>query len=62
MRRILFAVIGCFTVFCAHAAQIVNVDYVHKLIAQEWDISVPIKTDNIMAAANMKYLLTAVDV
>ena len=62
MRRILFAVIGCFTVFCAHAAQIVNVDYVHKLIAQEWDISVPIKTNNIMAAANMKYLLTAIDV
>ena len=62
MRRILFAVIGCFTVFCAHSAQIVNVDYVHKLIAQEWDISVPIKTDNIMAAVNMKYLLTAVDV
>ncbi|MBQ2844565.1 MAG: hypothetical protein IJE79_00935, partial [Alphaproteobacteria bacterium] len=62
MRRILFAVIGCFTVFCAHAAQIVNVDYVHKLIAQEWDISIPIKADSPMQAANMKYLLTAVDV
>ncbi|MBQ7055635.1 MAG: hypothetical protein IJN91_01750, partial [Alphaproteobacteria bacterium] len=54
--------IGCFAVFCAHAAQVVNVDYVHKLIAQKWDISVPIKTNNIMAVANMKYLLTAVDV
>ncbi|MBR3782158.1 MAG: hypothetical protein IKL14_02100, partial [Alphaproteobacteria bacterium] len=62
MRKILFALIGCFAVFCAHAAQVVNVDYVHKLIAQKWDISVPIKTNNIMAVANMKYLLTAVDV
>ncbi|MBQ2844950.1 MAG: hypothetical protein IJE79_02965 [Alphaproteobacteria bacterium] len=62
MRRILFAVIGCFTVFCAHAAQIVNIDYIHKLIAQEWDISIPIKADSPMHVANMKYLLTAIDV
>ncbi|MBQ7055856.1 MAG: hypothetical protein IJN91_02905 [Alphaproteobacteria bacterium] len=62
MRKIIFALIGCFAVFCAHAAQVVNVDYVHKLIAQKWDISVPIKTNNIMAVANMKYLLTAIDV
>ena len=62
MRKILFGVFGCLVAVCAHAAQVVNVDYVHKLIAQKWDISVPIKTNNIMAAVNMKYLLTAVDV
>ena len=62
MRKILFGVLGCLVAVCAHAAQVVNVDYVHKLIAQKWDISVPIKTNNIMAAVNMKYLLTAVDV
>ena len=62
MRKIIFALIGCFVAICAHAAQVVNVDYVHKLIAQKWDISVPIKTNNIMAVANMKYLLTTVDV
>ena len=62
MRKISFALIGCFIAVCTHAAQIVNVDYIHKLITQEWDITVPIKTDNITAAANMKYLLTAVDV
>ena len=62
MRKILFGVLGCLVAICAHAAQVVNVDYVHKLIAQKWDISVPIKTNNIMAVANMKYLLTAVDV
>ena len=62
MKKILVSLIGCFVAICAHAAQIVNVDYVHKLIAQKWDISVPIKADNPMQVANMKYLLTAVDV
>ena len=62
MKKVLFALIGCFVAICAHAAQIVNVDYIHKLIQQEWDVTVPIRTDNVMAAANMKYLLTAIDV
>ena len=62
MRKILFGVLGCLVAVCAHAAQIVNVDYVHKLIAQKWDVSVPIKADSPMQVANMKYLLTAVDV
>ena len=62
MKKIFFALLGCFIAICAHAAQIVNVDYVHKLIAQKWDISVPIKADNPMQVANMKYLLTAIDV
>ena len=62
MRKILFSVLGCLVAVCAHAAQIVNVDYVHKLIAQKWDVSVPIKADSPMQVANMKYLLTAVDV
>ncbi|MBR3782172.1 MAG: hypothetical protein IKL14_02170, partial [Alphaproteobacteria bacterium] len=62
MRKILFSVLGCLVAVRAHAAQIVNVDYVHKLIAQKWDVSVPIKADSPMQVANMKYLLTAVDV
>ena len=62
MKKMFFALIGCFVAICAHAAQIVNVDYIHKLIQQEWDVTVPIRTDNVMAAANMKYLLTAIDV
>ena len=62
MRKILFSVLGCLVAVCAHAAQIVNVDYVHKLIAQKWDVSVPIKANSPMQVANMKYLLTAVDV
>ncbi|MFQ6744868.1 MAG: hypothetical protein ACLRFN_02720, partial [Alphaproteobacteria bacterium] len=62
MRKILFAVIGCFSAICAQAAQIANLDYVHKSIQQKWDITIPIKADSPMQAANMKYLLTAVDV
>ena len=62
MKKILFAIFGCFVALCARAAQIVNVDYIHKIIQQEWDVTVPIRTNNIMAAANMKYLLTAIDV
>ena len=62
MRNILFGVLGCLVAVCAHAAQVANLDYVHKLIQQKWDISIPIKADNPMLAANMKYLLTAVDV
>ena len=62
MRKILFGVLGCLVAVCAHAAQVANLDYVHKLIQQKWDISIPIKADNPMLAANMKYLLTAVDV
>ena len=62
MRKILFGVLGCLVAVCAHAAQVANLDYVHKMIQQKWDISIPIKADNPMLAANMKYLLTAVDV
>lgn len=47
-----------------HSAQVANVEYVHKVIEQKWDITVPynpllVSTQQI---ANMKYLLTAVDV
>ena len=62
MRKILFGVFGCLVAVCVHAAQVANLDYVHKLIQQKWDISIPIKADNPMLATNMKYLLTAVDV
>ena len=48
----------------AHSAQIVNVEYIHNAIAQKWDITIPYNSEltNPRVAANMKYLLTAVDV
>ena len=52
--------------FCgvAQSAQIVNVEYIHKLIEQEHGITVPYNTDlhDPTVAANMKYLLTTIDI
>ncbi len=47
-----------------YAAQIVNVEYIHNAIAQKWDITVPYNKSltNPRVAANMKYLLTTIDV
>ena len=64
MKRLLF---GIFCVlFCgvAQSAQIVNVEYIHKLIEQKHGITVPYNTDlhDPTVAANMKYLLTTIDV
>lgn len=64
MKRLL---LGFFCMlFCgaAQSAQIVNVEYIHKLIEQEHGITVPYNTDlhDPTVAANMKYLLTTIDV
>ena len=52
--------------FCgfAHSAQIVNVEYIHNAIANRWDITVPYNPalTNPRVAANMKYLLSTIDV
>ncbi|MBD5391816.1 hypothetical protein HDR66_03350, partial [bacterium] len=66
-RFIFSAFIALFAVIPAHAAQIVNVDYVHKIIDRKMTAlgatkSMKINATDIYAAANMKYLLTAVDV
>ena len=48
----------------AYSAQVVNVEYIHNAIAQKWDITIPYNPElaNPRVAANMKYLLTVVDV
>ncbi len=55
-----------FVLFCgvAQSAQVVNVEYVHNAIKQKCDITVPYNPEltNPRVAANMRYLLTAVDV
>ena len=61
--------IFCFLVslsFCvrvAAAAQMVNVEYIHSAIEKEWGINIPYNPalENPHVAANVKYLLTAVD-
>ncbi len=63
MKRL---IVFLFLILCgvAHSAQIVNVEYIHNAIKQKWDITVPYNTEltNPRVAANMKYLLTTVDV
>ncbi len=47
----------------SHAAEMVNVEYIHNTIQNRWGITVPYNPSltNPRVAANMKYLLTAVD-
>lgn len=63
MQKILliFILLACNT---AHAAEMVNVEYIHKLIKQQWDITIPYspKLSTPKVAANMKYLLTLIDI
>lgn len=63
IKRFLYF-IACLFVCRLHAAQVANVEYVHNSIKQKWGIEVPYNADldNPHVAANMKYLLTAVDV
>ena len=58
---VLFGILFCGSLY---GAQIVNVEYIHNAIKQKWDITVPYNAElsNPRVAANMKYLLTAIDV
>ncbi len=62
MKRLLVVFFTLFT-FTANSAQIANVEYIHKLIEQQHGITVPYNSEltNPQVAANMKYLLTAID-
>ena len=64
MKKFLFALCGLLFTFNANAGQMANVEYIHQLIKQEHNIDIKYSPDLISPrqAANMKYLLTAVDV
>ena len=64
MKRLLFGFFCMLFCGAAQSAQIVNVEYIHKLIEQEHGITVPYNTGlhDPTVAANMKYLLTTIDV
>ncbi len=65
MMKNLFAILfGFWFIFVAQAAQVVNVEYIHNSIQQKWNISIPYNTEltNPQVVANMKYLLTTIDV
>ena len=63
MKRLLFSIFCVLLCATAQSAQIVNVEYIHKLIEQEYGITVPYNSEltNPHVAANMKYLLTTID-
>ena len=63
-KKLLFTLISAVFMFNANAAQMANVEYIHQLIKQEHGIDIKYSPDLISPrqAANMKYLLTAVDV
>ncbi len=66
MEKIL-RILGVMMVLCTvspvHSAEMVNVEFIHQVIAQKWDIMVPYNPSlgNLGVAANMKYLLCAID-
>ena len=63
MKRLLFTIFCILCCGVCNSAQIVNVEYIHKLIEQQYGITVPYNSDltNPQVAANMKYLLTTID-
>ncbi|MBD5391596.1 hypothetical protein HDR66_02205 [bacterium] len=65
LKRLIFAAFVTLSVIApVCAAQIVNVEYIHKSIEQKWGVTVPYNPalGDEKIVANMKYLLTAVDV
>ena len=63
MKRVLFGIFCMLFCGVCNSAQIVNVEYIHKLIEQQYGITVPYNSNltNPHVAANMKYLLTTID-
>ncbi|MCL2331437.1 MAG: hypothetical protein FWC61_02725 [Proteobacteria bacterium] len=66
LLRLLFAtVFSLFFIAGAHAGPVANVQYLHNYIQQKWNLNLPINTAagaNPTAAANMQYLLCAIDI
>lgn len=64
IKTVISIFLGFLFIFAAQSAQIVNIDYIHTAIADKWDVVIPYNREitNVGVAANMKYLLTAIDV
>ncbi len=63
-RKILSILVALFMFLPnAHSAEMVNVEYIHQYLNARWGIDLPRNPlTNPYAAANMKYLLTVVDI
>ena len=63
MKKLISLILGTFFITTAHTAQIANVEYIHSAIQDKHDITVPYSPEltDTTVAANMEYLLTAID-
>ena len=63
MKRVLLCLLSYVCVFEAQSAQVVNVEYIHKIIKKKWDIELSYNSALVTpkVVANMEYLLAAVD-
>ena len=64
-RKILSVIFAMFMFLpTAHGAEMVNVEYIHQYLNTRWGIDLPYSPEltNPRVAANMKYLLTVVDI
>ena len=64
-RKILSVIFAIFMFLPnAHSAEMVNVEYIHQYLNTRWGIDLPYNPglENPRVAANMKYLLTVVDI
>ena len=64
-RKILSVIFAIFMFLPnAHSAEMVNVEYIHQYLNARWGIDLPYnpELENPRVAANMKYLLTVVDI
>ena len=64
-RKILSVIFALFMFLPnAHSAEMVNVEYIHQYLNARWGIDLPYNPElkNPRVAANMKYLLTVVDI
>ena len=66
LKRILCVIFSVFVLLApciGHSAEMVNVEYIHSTLNWRWGIDLPRNPlTNPYAAANMKYLLTVVDI
>ena len=62
LKKIFLAIfISLLSIGSSYSASVVNVEYVHNLIKNVWDIDVPYNESSLKYVANMEYLLKAVD-
>lgn len=66
IRQVVSFILALFilTPFTGHSAEMANVGYVHDTLKWRWDIDLPYNSEltNPSIAANMKYLLTVIDI